>query len=246
MSRALSEAVKADIGLVSQALDNSNATGKYHSMKNTTRLLALLSGGAMLKTKTTKLELLQGIGAAGGSAKGVPTTVGQLATAEITALALSTELTIALATFLVDGIITINGLDFTAHVDTTTVANREFKIDGNDTADGDELCVCINDPTYGVPGVTASNAAGTVTLVATEPGEKLITVSSVPDDGTVTKTTTKAQAFVELDISKMDLANSFTHIAAKVTTTATSNVAVVFQRSQRFTPIQQVAASKVY
>jgi hypothetical protein len=243
MSRALSEAVKVDIGLVSQPLDNSNVTGKYHSMRNTTRLLASLSGGAMLKTKTTELELLQGIGVAGGSAKGIPTTVGQLATAEITALSLATEITIALATFLADGVITINGLDFTAHATVTTPANREFSISGNDTADGDELCTCINDPTYGVPGITASNNAGTVTLLASDPGEALLTVSSVPDDGTVTKTTTKAQAFVELDISKMDLANSFSHIAAKVTSTATTNVAVVFQR---FTPIQQVAASKVY
>lgn len=246
-SRILSEISKIDIGLVSQALNNTNATGKYHSMKNTTRLLATLSAGAMLKTKTTKLELLQATDAAGTAVKGIPTTVGQAAEALITALALATELSIALATFLADGIITINGLAFTAHATVTTPANREFSISGSDTQDGDELCVCINDPTYGVPGVTASNAAGTVTLVATEPGEKLITVSSVPDDGTVTKTTTKAQAFVELDVSKMDINNDFDHVAVKVTTTANTHVAVGFSRGeQRFTPAQKVGASKVY
>ena len=241
MKTRINEDVKIDIGLVSQALDNANVTGKYYSLKDYRSALAILSGGAMAATKTTKIELLQAKDAAATGSKVITG-----AEATITANALATELTITLATFLADGTITINGLVFTAHATVTTPANREFSISGNDTADAAELVICINDAAYGVPGVTASNAAGAVTLIATDPGEKVITVSSSPDDGTCVKATTKAQAFVEILSTLLDKINDFTHVAAKVTTTATSNVAVVLARGNaRFTPEQQVGASAI-
>ena len=239
MKTRINEDVKIDIGLVSQVLDNTNVTGKYHSLKDYRSALAILSGGAMAATKTTKIELLQAKDAAATGSKVITG-----AEATITANALVTEMTITLATFLAAGTITINGLIFTAHADTTTPANREFSIAGTDTQDAAELVTCINDATYGVPGITASNVAGAVTLIATDPGEKIITVSSSPDDGTCVKATTKAQAFVEILSTMLDKINDFTHVAVKVTTTATSNVAAVLQRGRyRFTPEQKVGAS---
>jgi len=246
MKERISEIVKVDVGLVSQALNDSNATGKYHPVKDYPRICAVLNGEAMAATKTTKIELLQAKDNAGTDSKGIPSTGTQVAVAEITANALVTECTVTLATFLVDGTITINGLVFTAHTDTTTKANREFSIAGTDTEDAVELVSCINDSTYGVPGVKASNAAGVVTLVSEEPGEVVITVSSDPDDGTCTKATTKAQAFVEIDTRQLDKKNGFSHVAAKVTTTADSNVAAVLLRGNaRYTPEQKVGASAV-
>jgi hypothetical protein len=245
MKTRISEEAKIDIGLVSQALNNTNITGKYHPIGDYPRIAAILSGGAMAATKTTKIELLQASDAAGTGSKVIPAG-GQLATAEITANALVTEATVTLATFLATGTITINGLVFTAHATVTTPANREFSISGTDTADAVELCTCINDATYGVPGITASNAAGVVTLKSTVPGETLITISSSPDDGTVVKATTKAQAFVEIDTRKIDKKNLFNHVAIKVTTTANSNVAVALLRGNaRYTPTQKVGASAV-
>ena len=58
----------------------------------------------------------------------------------------------------------VNGLTFTAHTSTTTAANREFSIAGSNTQDGDELVTCLNDATYGVPGLTAVNAGGVVSF----------------------------------------------------------------------------------
>jgi len=246
MKERISEIVKVDVGLVSQVLDDTNATGKYHPVKDYPRICAVLNGGAMAATKTTKIELLQAKDNGGTEAKGIPSTGTQAAVAEITANALVTECTVTLATFLVGGTITINGLVFTAHTDTTTKANREFSIAGTDTQDAVELVSCINDPTYGVPGVKASNAAGVVTLISEEPGEVVITVSSDPDDGTCVKATTKAQAFVESDTRQLDKKNGFSHVAVKVTTTATSNVAAVLLRGNaRYTPEQKVGASAV-
>ena len=245
MKQRITEEIKVDIGLVSQALNNSNATGKYHPIKDYPKIAAILNGGAMAATKTSKIEILQASDAAGTATKGIPTTAAQEALATITANALVTEMTITLATFLVDGVITINDLDFTAHATTTTPANREFSIAGTtDTDDAAELVTCINDATYGVPGITATSALGVVTLVSTEPGETVITVSSVPSDGTCVLASVKAQAYVEIDTRKIDKANDFTHVAVKITTTADTVVAAVLLRGNaRYSPDQKVGAS---
>lgn len=224
---------KIDVGLVSQALNNTNVTGKYHAMKEFRSVLAVLSGGPMAITKTTKIEIMEAKNAAAGSAQALSG-----AEATITANTLVTELTITLATVLNGETIIINGLTFTGHTDTTTVADREFSISGNDTADAVELCVCINDPTYGVPGVTATSAGAVVTLVSTDPGATLLTVTST--DATFTIATTKAQAYV--DIEGLVLTALFSHIAIKVTTTANSHVAAVLIRYHSRKVINQKVA----
>jgi len=60
--------------------------------------------------------------------------------------------------------VVINDVVFTAHTNTTTRSSRQFAIDGDDTADAVALCGCINDPVYGIRGMTASNNAGVITL----------------------------------------------------------------------------------
>lgn len=69
--------------------------------------------------------------------------------------------------------VTINGVTFAAHATTTTIASREFSIAGTNTQDAAELATCINDPTYGVPGVTAtaigSTYLGRVHLLPSKP-----------------------------------------------------------------------------
>lgn len=84
---------KIDVGLVSQALNNSNKTGKYHPLGEFRSALAILSGGPMAVTKTTKLEILEAKNAAAGSAQ-------SLADCTVTANTLVSELTITLATVL--------------------------------------------------------------------------------------------------------------------------------------------------
>jgi hypothetical protein len=228
------ESLKIDIGLVSQALNDTNATGKYHHLKDYRSVLAVLSGGAMAKTKTTKLEVYQAKDAAGTSAKLVTGAAGT-----ITANTLVTELTITLATVLNTETITINDLVFTAHTDTTAAASRQFSIAGTDTQDAAELVTCINDPTYGVPGVTATNAGAVITLVSTDPGATLITAAST--DATFTVATTKAQAYVEVE--SLTLEADFTHVACKITTTANSNVAAVLLRGDARKGITQKASA---
>jgi len=221
---AMYEANKVDLALVPQVLNNTNITGRYFPMKDFFKALAILQVGALAATKIATIELFAGVTAAG---TGGALITGKTAT--ITANVLVSKATIACGTVLDGETIVINGLTFKGDTDTTTVAAREFSISGDNTADAVELAVCINDPTYGVPGVVATADTGTVTLVATEPGETLLTI--VPGAAKYTVATLEAQAYVELD--NLDLSASTDHIAAKVTSTGNGTVSVLLLREPR-------------
>lgn len=236
MTMKINECHKIDVALVPQAMNNTNATGRYYDMSEYSKALFILQVGAMAATKTATLQLYQATTSEGGSAKVITAGV-----AVITANSLVTKATAALSTVLAGDTITINGVTFTAHANTTTVASRQFSISGNDTADGDELVTCINDATYGVPNVTATNSSGTLTLLSTD-GKAGITLSQ--SSTTFTFATVEAQAFVEINASDLDVANNFRWIAANVATTANSVVAAVLLRSGgRYKPESAVGAS---
>lgn len=236
MSGKINEFIKQDIALLPMAMNNTNATGRYYDMSEFTQALVIVSVGAMAATKTATLQLYQATSSAGGSAKVITAAV-----AEVTANSLVTKATAALSTVLAADTITINGLTFTAHASTTTKSTRTFSIGGNDTADGDELAACINDATYGVPNVTATNSSGTLTLVSTD-GKTGITLSQ--SSTTFTFATVEAQAFAEINESDLDLVNGFCWIAANVATTANSVVSAVLIRSGgRYRPNSAVGAS---
>jgi len=229
----LIEGQKADIGLVGQSLANTNATGRYYSMADYRAALFIVIAGAIAATKTVVLELLQATDRDGTGAKAITG-----ASATITANTLVTVATVDLTSVANTDVVTINGLAFTKAAATDATA-REF-------ADAAGLVTCVNHATYGVPGVDASAAGAVVTLVADEAGEKVITVAKTENAGTITLATTHAVAYVEIDQSQLDLANDFTHVAAKVTTTGTTICAVLCERGEaRRTPTQQVGASAV-
>lgn len=228
---------KIDVGLVAQALNNTNVTGKFHSLAEFRSALAILSGGHMVKTKTCKMELLQATGADAGGAKAIDPVHECLITANV----LVTELTILLASVANGETIEINGLTFSAHTNVEDLTIRQFDISGNDSADAQSLLNCINDPDYGIPGVTATISTATLTLVSTVPGATVITAAS--SDATFTVVTTKAQSFIDLGELKLDA--GFTHIAVKVTVTDTATwcAVVLIRYHPRKKITQKVGAS---
>lgn len=236
--KRISEDLKLDIGLVSQALNNGNAIGRYFDMSKYKKALALLNSGAMAADKTTKVEILQATDAAGSDSKAITD-----AEAIITANALVTEATLTCSSVQADDTVTINGTTFTAVVDgNEDYSAQTFSVGGTptDAECAADLAACIN---ANFDTITASADSGVVTIKASEPGETVITASA---DATITVATTQAQAYVEIDAADLDVANGFTHIAAKVTTTADSNVAVVLLRGDgRWNPEQKVGASAV-
>lgn len=221
---ALYEANKIDVALVPQTITNSNVTGRYFSLTDFFKALAILQVGAMAATKVATLELFEGVTAAGTG--GVLIT-GKTAT--ITANTFVKKATITTNTVIAADYVEVNGLRYTAHGTVTDVTLRQFSCETGNNETAAQLVICLNDPTWGVPGLTASAASAVVTLGATEPGETLI--STVTSGATLVLATTEAQAYVEID--GMDLTAGFDHVAAKVTSTATGIVSVLLLREPR-------------
>lgn len=238
MSQArLSEIHRIDAGLPPQALNNTNVTGVHFPMKHANELLAVLTVGAMAATKTAKLELYQATNAAGTGSELI---AAKAATA--TANVLANKATLTLATMIAGDTVTINGLVFTGHATVTDVTLRQFSVATSDTATAVQLAICINDATYGVAGVTAVAAVAVVTLTSTEPGETMLTITT--SGATVTIATVEAVISVALLAEEMKINTAFTHVAAKVTTTANTVVAVTFIRNGcRFAPVQSHGAT---
>jgi len=234
----LSDVLKVDVGLASMSRTSGSSTGAYYRMDTFRKALFIVNVAAMALTNTVIAQVYQATDAAAGSAN-----VITKATATIAANTKVKAATITLATFTAANVVVINGLTFTAHATVTTLANREFSISGDDTADAVELCKCINDATYGVPGVLASSALGVVTLTAIEPGDNYLTVVGVTTIGVAA--TLRADAFIEVNASDLDLANGFDHVAIMLTTNATLLVGSDLVRGgARDTPTQYVAASE--
>lgn len=231
--RRMYEREKVDVGVVSQALNNTDVTGKYHAANRGQRVWAPLNVGAMAATKTAKIEFLQATDAAGTGAKAID----PVCEATITANAAVTECTIDLTSVANTDTVTVNDVTFTK-AGANSLPDREF-------ADAAGLVLNINGATYGVTGVTATANGAVVTLVSTELGEVVITTSRVNNAGTITLATTKALAYVELDVSAMDLTNLFNHYAIKITTTADTTVSALLLSERYLGLAQNVAASGV-
>ncbi len=229
-----SDEVKVDVGLVSQALNNANATGQYFPMAMWRQIMAILNVGVMAATKTAQIELLQAQDASGTGAKAIPPLPAtELATATIAANTNVTGATLTLAAVVATNAVTVNGVTFTAVA--VGAVGTQFNVGANDTATAANLAAAIN--AAGL-GVTATPNATVVTLAATSPGDTLVTVTNPA--ATITVATTQALAFIDLDVSQLDTANGFSYVAAKVTTTANTTVAVTLARAMgRYCPINQ-------
>lgn len=236
MGNKMFEGMKIDVGLLPTAALNGNATGVYYDLADYRKAIAVLQVGAIAATFTSKIEVFQATNAAAGSAKLLTG-----ATATITANTNVTSATLTLVSTLNTHTVIINGLTFLAHTNTTVLASRQFSIAGDDTADAVELALCINDPTYGVPGVTATGNANAITLTSTVPGATVITAAQGVG-ATITCATVLAQGYVEIDA--LTLEAGFTHVACKVTTTSAQVVSATLLRGgQRKEISQKIGAS---
>ena len=169
----LYEGMKIDVGLEPISLATTNKTGPYYHLADYRKGLAVLGVAGMAKTKTVVMELYEATNAQAGSAQLLPS-----ADVTITACVLASSISITLVTVLNTEDIVINGLTFTAHTNVEDKTIRQFDISGNDTADALSLANCINDPTYGCPGVLATPAANVLALTSDVPGAVLFTAVS--------------------------------------------------------------------
>lgn len=237
MNRLIDE-LKIDVGYKPTSLASTVGTGPYFPVKDSRKIAFLVNAASMVTGASVAAQVMQATDAAASDAKVVTNAV-----ATITADTKVKSATVTLATLLAGSTVVINGLTFTAHASTTTYADREFSISGDDTADAAALVLCINHATYGVPGVLASSAAGVVTLTATEPGENYITVVGTAITGVAA--TTSADAVVEIDASELDTNNGFDHVAIRLTTASGTVIvgAMLVRGGMRYTPTQYLGDS---
>lgn len=227
---------KIDLAIEPVSLASTSRTSDYYRANHFRQFGFLFGAAAMAAANTVVAQIVQATDAAGTGSKNVAG-----ATCTITANTLVKSGTLTLATALAGETVVINGITFTAHATTTTVANREFSIAGTDTQDAAELVTCINDATYGVPGVTATSNLGVVTLVATSPGDVAITLAG---DTNITAATLAAAAYIEIDNCLLDKNNGFEYAAITLTTNATILVdSWLLREACRYTPTQYLAAS---
>jgi hypothetical protein len=89
------------------------------------------------------------------------------ATGDELAACINDRATITFATCVANNTVVINGLTFKGKASTAVAKDRRFSIDTGNTETAVSLAACINDATYGVPGVTATAALAVVTLIPT-------------------------------------------------------------------------------
>lgn len=246
----ISEKLKADIGLVGQTINNSNATGMYYDMRGYRKAIAVCIDGENAINKVTKVEFLQATAAAGTGAKVVKqgnASAGTESSASNSAAALvltkQTVATITCALAANADTITINGITYTAHTNTTTAANREFAIDGTDAQDATALYGLLTHATYGLgSGISVvDGGSGVLTLTAVD-GDTTLTITT-SNATRIAVASTQQILYCECDVNDLDLAGGFYWLAVKVTKAGNGIVGAVLLREHGGYPqAQQVAA----
>ncbi len=237
--KLVAEKVKIANAMLPVSVNGASTTHKFFPMAGSHRVAFHVVGVAasIADAVTMILQTMQATDSAGTGAKVI---TNNAATATVPVKVIAANVTLLNAA--VGSVITINGITFTGAA-ATTVASREFKADGADGADVTALVACINDATYGVPGVTAADGTGdSIDLTVDEPGETTITISD--ESAVFTPIATALEAIVEVDASNLDIAGGFDHIGCLVTTSAAITCSTTAIFDPRYSPGQQVAAEK--
>lgn len=221
---AIKDNVHIAVPVFPTSLNNTNTTGQYIATADMKQVAFVLFGGAAAATKTWKLEILEATDADGTGAAAISG-----ATATGTANTLCKAVTIATGSAANTDVVTVNDVDFA----------KAAAASGTDWDDADALAAAID---ANVTGVSAANAAGTVTVTAAD--GYTVTVEKTENAGTITLATTKSVTFVEVFNDK--LSSDTTHIAPKVTVTGNGVYGVVAYRDMKVLPDSQGNFSAVY
>lgn len=231
------DSAKVDIHLSTTSIASTTVTGEYLSVSDYRTICSSGNIGPMAAGNTVVFQLTQAIDRNGTSVKNISG-----ATCTATANTNVNELKVTLTTVSAGDTLTVNGLVFTAHATTTTVANREFSVAGTDTNDAVNLVTCLNDPVYGVPNIDAENTANVITISAFE--DLGASVTAVSSAGTMVVATEGAEAYLEISTDLLDIENGFSWVGISVTTNATITVGCAAGRARaRYSPLQSFAAT---
>lgn len=207
------------------------------------------------------LNVYQALNAAGGTPLqlGATITMAQgvkvkMATVVCTSVNVADTLILTPYYFNGEGALTAGtAVTFTAAA-ATSVANRQF-INTDDTAAGAALAECINDETYGVPGLLAAADTGTVTITCVEPGggDRQVTCAkngtgafdiTESDAATLVVTDLIQEADFEVYVQDLTRDSDYTHIQARLASIETDvATCVMLERAMAgYGPVGQAVA----
>lgn len=246
----IAESTKFDTALQAQT-GQTSLTGEYFNMEKYAKALFLITIQGQLTGASLDFKVYEALNAAGGTAQQLGATIAmvqgiKLCSAQITVDAgnstVDDTLIITPYTF-VNGVLTAGtALTFTAKT-SETLASRYFDQSGTATEEATSIAACINDATYGVPGVLATAAAAVVTLTMTEPGDGLFTITE-SDPTKLVVIDLVQQALFEVAVQDMDRDDDYTHIGARVSgVDATTEFACLLVRAVAgYLPVGQAVA----
>jgi len=246
----IAESTKFDTALQAQT-GQTSLTGEWFSMEKYAKALFLLTVQGQLTGASLDFKVYEAKDATGTDESQLGATISmaqgiKLGSAKITVDAgnstIGDTLKITPYTF-VNGVMTTGTeLTFTAAA-AESLSDREWDQSGTATQEATSLAACINDATYGVPGVLATASSTVVTLTMTEPGDGVFTITeSAPTKLVVTDLV--QQALFEVAVQDMDRDNDFTHIGARVSgVDSTTEFACVLVRAVAgYLPVGQAVA----
>ena len=229
MNKRLTEEVKFVTSVLPQAFTGATTTvnGRGVPLSIDRKVAFRYQIGNVASTDTDyTLSVLEAIdaGVTGarniGNAIATPTVTLERVAAGCIANASIVQLTLVTAAN--GDVVTINGIEFTAHTDTTDLTINQFSIAGTDTEDAVEFCLVVNNA---LPDLIATNTAGVVTIQSRIPGVATITVTDINDITNIVPVTVEVTGIIEVDASA--LSDGYTHVFPRAVTSATSAAATI-------------------
>jgi len=227
----------------------TSLTGEWYSMAKHAKAFFLITTQGQLTGASMDFAVYEATDATGSAEAILSAAISmvqgiKLAKASVLFNAIDADDTIIILPYtFVGGVLTAGtALTFTAKA-SETLSSRYFDQASGDNATATSFAACVNNATYGVPGLLATAATATVTLTLTEPGEGLFTIT----ESDVVKslvTDLIQQAAFEVAVQDLDRDNDFTYVGARVAgVDATTEFACVLVRAMPgYGPVNQAVA----
>jgi len=245
----IAESTKVDCAVYPQ-VGATSLTGEWFRMTTFAKALFVAQVWGQHDGDDVTLAVYEATDATGSgeSQLGATITMAQgvnitMCTATMASVSVDDTIIITPSTFTGQGALTAGtALTFTAKA-AESLANRQFNQASTDTACATSLAACINDATYGIPGVLATANAAVVTLTMDEPGDGTFTI--------VESHTTRIavedyiqQAHFEVAVQDMDRDNNFTHVGARFASIETDvrTTCQIIRAIAGYQPVGQVSA----
>lgn len=247
----IAEGTKVDAA-VRPNIGGTSYVGEWFNMKEYAKALFVAEISRQTNAMSLTFDVYEATDAAGSDAQrlGAAITMAQgvkVTLAEVLAASVQVGDTLKIKPYTFDGqgLLTAGTeLTFTAAA-AENISAREFNQASTDAAAATSLAACINDATYGVPGVLASVSTATVTLSMDEPGDGAFDITELAAAvARLVVTDLVQQAHFEVAVQDLDRDDDFTHVGARFGSVDSTTVCgcTLIRALPGYSPVGQVSA----